>query len=474
MCDAPQHSAQVAIFSQLGHPGFAYSQLFIPQLLMPNLAGYGLLLLFAPMMGLVAACKLVVSAALLGFLLATAWLIAELGGSPLLALLAVLGIYGYPFQWGFIGFLATAPVGICFLVFAIRYFRRPSVSHGIALALSLLAVFICHALLAAFVAGFAAVHAMANVRSARQLFLRWLPILVTVPSAGLLWVHSVANNPVTQKQMEWGLEWDRISEFFTNITGWRSYSTADDMLAAFFVIAAVVALIALLGLRRQWHCYLLFAFCVTFSMFAPTRLFGVDSVSSRFAIFALPGAALAFAPITTAPLWRSRLATSLLLIVALGWTAGVAWRMTIFEHEARGFSTLLSHMEPGQRVLSINFERTSSEFSGAVFLHFPAWYSALKSGVVDPSFACGNVDLVLYRPESMPKVRFADFEFHPERFDWQRHDGNKYRYFVVHSPEERGTKLFTGSEFPVILRAHDGDWWLYENTATSLSSAVHQ
>jgi hypothetical protein len=83
------------------------------------------------MMGVVAACKFAVSAALLGFLLATACLIAEFGGSPLLALLAVLGIYGFPLQWGFIGFLASAPVGICFLVFAIRYFRRPSVSRGV-------------------------------------------------------------------------------------------------------------------------------------------------------------------------------------------------------------------------------------------------------------------------------------------------------------------------------------------------------
>jgi hypothetical protein len=126
-------------------------------------------------------------------------------------------------------------------------------------------------------------------------------------------------------------------------------------------------------------------------------------------------------------------------------------------------------MAPGQRVLSLNFEHNSEVFSGAVLLHFPVWYSALKSGIVDPSFACDNVDIVLYPQEALPKVCYADLEFHPERFNWLQHEGWRYRYFVVHSPAERSPSLFAGSESPVVLRARDGDWWLYENTAESLA-----
>jgi hypothetical protein len=299
-------------------------------------------------------------------------------------------------------------------------------------------------------------------------------MLATVPAAGLIWVHSVAKNPVTQKPMAWGVDWNRVSEMFTNITGWPSHSLTDDALAAFFVVVPLAILIVLLGLRRSWRYYILFAFCVATAMFAPSSVFGVDCINCRFAIFVLPCAALALAPIAEATPRRARLASALLLMVALGWTAGLAWRMTIFEREARGFSTLLPLMEPGQRVLSINFEHNSSVFRGAVFLHMPAWYSALKSGIVDPSFASGNVDLILYRPESMPKAQFAGFEFHPELFQWQQYDGWQYRYFVVHSPVEHGATLFTGSQFPVVLRARDGDWWLYENTADSISPPVHR
>lgn len=465
MCDVPQHAALVAIYSQLGHPGFAYSQMFVRHIQTPNLAGYALLFLFKPMIGLVAACKLTVSAALLGFLLATSGLIAEFGGDPLLALLAVLGIYGYPFQWGLIAFLVAAPLGICFLILAVRYFRSPTVGRGVALAMFFLFVFFCHAMVAAYAAGLAAVYALADLGSVRHLFQRWLPMLATVPAAGLWWVHSVSDNPVTHRPTEWELTWDRFPNFFTNITGWPS-----DPLAAFFVVAAVVPLIVLLGLRRQRRFYVPFACCVATAFFAPHCLLGIASIYERHALFLLPCAALTLAPAT---MRRARLASAWLLIVVLGWTAGMAWRMNIFEREARGFSTLLRQMEPGQRMLSINFSSHSSAFAGAVFLHYPVWYSALKGGIVDPSFASGNVDLLVYRPEEMPAVRFADFEFHPESFNWHRHQAWRYRYFVVHAPTDMSQKLFAAADAPVLLRSRDGDWWLYENTAAEGPPSDH-
>jgi hypothetical protein len=193
-------------------------------------------------------------------------------------------------------------------------------------------------------------------------------------------------------------------------------------------------------------------------------MFGVAANYQRFAIFLLPLFALTLAPAAGVTPRRRNLAAGWAVIFVLAWTAGVAWRMNIFEREARGFSVLVQQMAPGQRVLSLNFERNSSAFQGAVFLHHPAWYSALKSGVVDPNFAEFNVSLVQFRPDAVPKVHISDFEFHPDSFDWEKHEGWRYRYFVVHSPTARGAALFPGGENVVKLIAHDGDWWLYENT----------
>ena len=464
MCDAPQHAAQVAIFSQLGHPGFAYSQLFVRHTNIPNLEGYALLYVLGPLIGLVAACKLIVSAALLAFLLACSWLLAEFDCDPRLALLAVPGLYGFPFQWGFIGFLSAAPIGICFVVLALRYFRTPSLLRGVTLALAWLFVFFCHALIAAFAAGLAAACALYAVQSVRQLASRWLPIFGTMAVAGLWWVHSISSIQVSHSPIEWNVDLDRFAQLYVNISGVPS-----DLIAVALIMAFVVPVVILLGVRRQWRYYIPFAVCLVVALLFPHCIFAVAAVYQRFAPFVLPCFALILARATPR---RANLAIVWLVVVALAWTGGMAWRMSVFQREGSGWSTILRQMAPGQRVLSLNFEHNSEVFSGAVFLHFPAWYSALKGGIVDLSFACNNVDIALYHQEVLPRVCYTGLDFHPERFNWQQHEGWQYRYFVVHSPVERGATLFAGSEFPVVLRAHDADWWLYENTTTSLSPPV--
>ena len=463
MCDAPQQSAQVAIYSQLDQRDFPYSQLFVRHILTPNLVGYILLFLFKPVMSLVAAWKLATSIALVGFLLATSWLIGEFGADPRLALLGVLGIYGNPFELGLLSFLAAAPVGIIFLVFAIRYFRSPSIRRGTLLALLFLVVFFCHALVAAYAAGFAAVYALTCTRSLKRLLLFWLPMLAVVPAAGIWWVESVADQPVSHHPMEWQLGWDRVPELFTNITGWSNVGLHNDALAAFFVVGAVAPLMVLLGLRRQVRFYVLLALSLIVAIFGPADMLGVGVLYKRQALCVLPFAALMLGSMAETTTRRARLAVAWLLIVALGWTAGEAWRMTVFDRESRGFSTLLARMDPGQRMLFINFERRSRAFAEPVLLHHAIWYSALKGGIADPSFACNMVCLVLYRPEALPPVRYADFEFHPESFGWNHDRAQQYGYFVVHSSVDKSQQLFAAANVPVVLRVRDADWWLYEN-----------
>jgi hypothetical protein len=460
MCDAPQHAAQTVLYSQFGHPDFAFNNLLYRHTRIPNLLCYVLLLLLKPLVGVVAACKLVTSAALFLFLLACGKLLQEFQSDPRLALLVIPAFYGHAFEWGFIGFLATAPLGIALVIFSLRYYRRPSLRRGVLLALWFMVVFLCHAMTAASMAALAAFCALANLSSWRQLAVRWLPLVTTAGMAGLWWLHSIKNNPLTHEANEWRLSWYRFPDLFTNITGWPVAATAAPALLALLVPVALLS-----GLRRQARYLLPLLFCMLLALLGPHKLFGVASLYERCALFVLPCCALALKPLNAGGRKRARLAVTWMVLFALAWTAQTAWRMQVFDRETRGFSALLPQMEPGQRVLSLNFERRSEVFDAEVFLHIPAWYSALKNGMVDPSFACGNVDLVLYRPEAVPKVHIASFEFHPESFDWQRHNAAIYRYFVVHSKQDNGEKLFAAAGGAVVLRARADDWWLYENTA---------
>jgi hypothetical protein len=94
-------------------------------------------------------------------------------------------------------------------------------------------------------------------------------------------------------------------------------------------------------------------------------------------------------------------------------------------------------------------------------VHFPAWYSALKGGVTDPSFAVTQIQPVVYRPDRKPNVRIQGFEWFPQKFDWQYHGGRQYDYFVARAPVDHGAFLFRAATCEIFLEAHAGRWWLY-------------
>jgi hypothetical protein len=454
MCDAPQLASQVAIYTHLGDPAFRFASLFVAHTQMPNLAGYGLLLLLTPWLGAVAAYKLAACMALVALLVSWGWLIAELGGDARWALLAIPGMFGFAFQWGLLGFLCSAPLGVLFLVAALRCFRRLGARRALGLSLLLALLIACHAMIAGYFALLAALCALAGRPTARQLAARWLPLGLTLAGGGAWWLHSIAGRVHSHRPWEWKLGWDRVPDLFVNVAGWP-----DEAVSAAVVVLLLAPLPLLLGVRRSWLLAAPAGLALGVACFVPHSLMGVDAAYQRFAIFVLPSLALLLRP--AAEPRRARLAVAWMLGFALLWTAALGWRMTVFEREARGFQTLLRQMQPGQRILSLSFIRRSPVFAGDVFLHHAVWYAALRGGIADPSFACGNVDLVLYR--ELPAVRFADFEFHPQRFDWQRDRGELYRYFVVHSEAEVGAQLMAGSAQAVRLAAHDGHWWLYEN-----------
>jgi hypothetical protein len=128
-------------------------------------------------------------------------------------------------------------------------------------------------------------------------------------------------------------------------------------------------------------------------------------------------------------------------------------------------------MEPGQRALSFVFERGASGAIAPVFLHYPSWYGGLKQGVVDPSVASTYVKLVLYRPDRIPVARLWDFEWLPERWNWQRFGGERYRYFVVRSLDDKH-RLFDDATCRVSLLLHVNLWWLYERDPSCRTASV--
>ena len=488
MVDLPQHAAQVAMLRELSRPGFPYRDLFEVNWFTPYLFGYVLVDGLSALIGIVAACKLVVAISVAGLPIATAVLLAETGGDSVWALLAVPAMYGFNYQWGFLNFLVAIPLGLLFLALVFRVSRAPSRAGWIQIGLAINALFFCHAMVAIACGAAAALVIVVRSRGLNPRSVWWR--LVSVASVAPLmvtWGALTSEHPDARQPMGWDLGWLRSTDDYYSSTaswahgglGWgrlagilpRAFGAHPS--AALYGFGALLVLVPFLGgarLRRDVACWMPLAVCAGILFLAPSSTFGAYYIAERFAVFVLPFYGLVLAgttgssginlPERTVP--RIPVHAALVLMLGVWMTAAVS-RTVVYEHEATGFTQVLAHLQPGERVMSFPFERDSAVSIAPVFLHYPAWYGALRGGLVDPSLAVHHVELVRYTEDAVIGLRFWGFEFAPENFDWDYFGAPLFRYFVAREATNPAPHMFEDVPCVPHLIAHADHWWAYEN-----------
>jgi hypothetical protein len=254
------------------------------------------------------------------------------------------------------------------------------------------------------------------------------------------------------------LGWGRVTGFFPRLLGVRPGAIP----LMFGLTLFLLPLAAGARLNRRLIACVPLALCTIVLFLVPGILFGTDFTFQRFTVFALPLYVVLLQKPNDRP-WARWTWPAVALIVA-AWIGVVSANARAYERDAAGFTDMLSRMEPGERVLFFAFERDSDGTIAPTFLHFPAWYGALKHGVVDPSVAGTHVQLVLYRPERLPGAMLFVFEWLPRTFNWTKHNGAQYRYFVARASVDRSTMMFRTAPCKPRLIHHSHRWWLYENT----------
>ena len=484
MVDLPQHAAQISLLRHLGDPGFRFTEAFHVNWFTPYLLGYLLVLALAPLGGILLSIKIVIAASLVSFSVATAILLRESSADTRWALLSIPGLYGFAYQWGFLNFLVAAPVGLLFLALVMRHARRPTTRTYLTVGVLLVFLFFCHAMTCVFFGSIAGLYLLREVSGFRKALVRISPMTLVVPVM-LAWGLKTLDNPLAHRSVLLDLGWMSSANMYYSgnalwapMTAWGWGRTAGFLPRLLGVHPGLLALLFGLllfalpfafGLRpvRRAAAWLPFAFCLAVLLFLPERLFGTDFTFERFTLFALP---LFLVGWTGAPrAERARLLWPTLILVVGFWTTYVSWQTLVYEREAGGFTQVLARMEPGERALSLIFHPNSEASIAPSFLHYPAWYSALKGGVVDPSFAWTHVELVQYRPEARPVAGVFGFEWNPQAFEWSTYQGERYRYFVARSPVDLGWSLFHAAPCRIDLVIHAGEWWLYERTSPGAS-----
>jgi hypothetical protein len=489
MVDLPQHAAQVAMLLNLGKPEFPFSELFHLNLFTPYLLGYGLIAAFTPMLGIVAACKLVIWLALAAFAISTRFLLREVGADPYWAWLTFPVLYGFTYQWGLLIFLIAAPIGLMFLAVVWRMKAQPDLRSSLAILLMLIALFFCHALILGFFSMIALAYWMFSVRRIKDFIKCAWPMAAIVPLI-IIWFAQGSTHQLTNIPTGWDLSWfrtdddyyfriatwaDQVSPGWGRINGFipRLLGERPQLSLTFFGIFLLALPFISGGRISKSRVRLIPVIAVTFILLLlPTYLFRTMYTSQRFTYLFIPLYLIMIdTPVTTGmvAVRAQRYLRLFAPAIAFGWIGYMSIQALQFNRDMDGFDTILTKMEPGKRSLSFVFTRDDSHSIAPVLLYIPSWYSALKSGVTDPSFATSAQLPVIYKPEHVPKAKPDGFVWNPQWFNWQKLDGSKYDYFIARAPVDMGVNLFSTAPCRVELAAEAGQWWLYRKDPNCLA-----
>ncbi|KXU83192.1 hypothetical protein CI15_29235 [Paraburkholderia monticola] len=476
--DLPQHAGQVMLLRDLLEHTSPWQNLVQLNLLTPYLVGYGVALPLTYLMPIGAALKCVLMLAYFAFVASCVGFRRYLGGDPRLDWLFVPGFFGFAFMWGFYTFLVATPLGILFMWLAHDYATATSARKGVWMFVAGTALFFCHGLVFLF----AMVVGVGYVLIKQKTFARKILALAPFVPLGVLCIAymlwSRATDPLLGHPLagvavfQWGFDWQRVLSLPVYVWGLNKSAAVYLPLFALMVAAPWLwrnrinpdrsVIVPMLAVAFVWFL-------------VPGTALKTAYLYHRFAVFLLPAYALMFrAP--PMPASGTRRASSgstsgtlrgfgvQALIVAGCWIffTDQAIRLHRFAVENAPLGELLEQAEPGQRALSLIFDRASPAYkSPFAYEHQPLWYQAEKHGFVDLNFATFVPQIARFRPGMMP-VAPPVLEHDPGSFEWNKDIGRQYRYFFVRKEGPLPNNFFANNECDVALVTHEGEWSLYE------------
>ncbi len=433
----------------------------------PYLLGDALALAASFFLPISAALKLLLTLAYFLFLLACHSLRVEFRSDPRLEWLFIPAFFSISYDLGFYPFILALPIGLLFILVALRHSRQPSWSSGINLFGTGVLLFFSHGLvfLMAGAIGGAFLLLAPSIRFPEKLKASWpyLIFLVLVVAYRVHAYHSIATQPTYHRLFTWKWGYDRLSFLmvFWMLDSWKGL---------------VSPLIPLLLLPRYLGSRLHATDLAPFVPLAilllaygtlPSQVQEVSLIYVRFSPYFLPF----FAFIFKSPSGNTRsesipyIKRIFLLIPALSlFIVGIKMFQTFnFSEESKSFNSLLEKAMPNQRALSLIFD-SGSRYIGTpmVYLHYPLWYQAEKGGFVDVNFASNPPCVVHFKKNRAPPAVLG-FEFKPASFDWVKWEGWRYRYFFVRSLSPISDHFFDNSQCRVSLVQSSGPWSLYES-----------
>ena len=491
MVDLPQHAALISLFLNMGNPDFAFHNEFQINLFTPYLLGYLLIAALSPLLGVVTASKLLIGFALFSFSLSTRFVLRKTGADPYWAWLVFPTLYGFSYQWGFLNFLIAAPIGILFLDLVWRKIQSHSIRSSLLIMLTLYVLFFSHALIMGLFSLIALGYWMFTARQLSDFLRRAWPMFALAPLV-IAWFALASKHPQTSHPIEWDLSWISTTDgYYSYIADWinpenRNWGRITGFIPRMLgvrpniiVIALGIMLFALPflagGRMTKSRKRLVPLGAVTLLLlFLPSVLFGNVFTVQRFSLLAMP----LFLITINSPIRLGAAQQYIRLcapVIAFSWIAFMSINALQLNKESDDFEVIMTKMEPQKTAMSLIFSRDDGHSIAPTFINYPAWYSAVKEGIVHPSFAEFTGMPVGYKPEYTPRASIQGVAWNPKGFNWQTHEGYKYDYFLIRSPVNVSSYIFRSAPCPINLAAQSGMWWLYrpESNCKQISPVNH-
>jgi len=462
MVDLPQHAAQVSVMKHLNDPAFGYRDIYKLNLFTPYLLGYGLAWLLSALVSVQTALRIVISVAVLAVPLTVRVLNARMGGRPEWSFLAFPIALSFSYGWGFLNYLIGIPLSLIFILLSCQHAARPTRARGVWLFLFSLLLFWCHLVIAAFSCLVGAAIVILRSPGLKSALTRALPFVAPIPLALYWLLRTRATEAQVNTGVVFGGHLERLAMLPAHILGSIGGSfQSSGGLAYLLAGAALLCLPFLTGARpsRKIWRWAPLVICLALYFASPSRIFFTFQIYPRFAVFVIPFFLLALEP-RAQSFARDSITRKLPLAFAVAWLVSTQLSYQSFARESADFDMVLNQMDPHKRVLGMVFENKSEYRPGPVYIHFPCWYQANRGGVTQVSFAKFFSVVARFKPGADARVKIG-FEWAPQIFEWERHGGEEFDYFLVRSDEDVSPIVFRDD--PVELMIQSGNWWVFEN-----------
>lgn len=450
LVDLPQHAAQLAIGSHFRDPALDYAKYYRANDYTNQLVAYGLVRVFALVMPLLPAIKLVLTWAVLGLAGSVALLLASVGTDLWWSLIAFPIAYGVSMYWGLLNYVVALPFGVGLLTLSVRYALQPSRARLWAVLLGANWLFFCHSLVLAYAGVLSVAVIAARAPGLRAKFWGCAALATILPTTAVWW-SLISTREASTAPTSFIVAWSalRTGDFFAYQVAGLGDSLRDSLIGATLFLAPFIA-----GARPARERWRWLPFGLTLLMFAalPLCALDIDMLYGRVSVFALPTFLFALEPVASRP-WRRAAVTAL---VALH-LASVTYTFKAFDDEAQPLNTALRAAEPGKRLLFLPTSNQSRVVRHEAYSHFGCFYQIKNGGVVDYSFAELFPAWYRYREGMEPNLP-EEFDFNPNEFRFAEHDGERYDYFLV-----RGRVLpewFASAPNGMRVLARADDWTL--------------